>query len=716
MADNYKVGIEITADSKSAQSGLNLASLGLENLSEAAKQASKVLDGLEKNFDNIGSGLQNFGSKLSLYVTAPLAAFGALAVKEFLEAEKELSQLNIALANSGTYSAAAVKQFQALADELERTTNFSGGTITSASAMALNFSKTTEQAERLVRAAADLSSATGIDLNSAIQGLGQSLTGVSGSLARSLPQLRNLTEEQLKAGDAIDYVEQRFSGSALAATRNLTGELTRLKNGFQAFLEEVGSQFAPFLYGITQGLNQFLSYLRGVDPVVRNTVIAFGIFAAAIGPLLVGLGLIVKTLGVAIGALKVLAPVLTIVAKGFAVLTSPITIIIALGTAVAGLVNVILSLQRITGSWSKAFTLSFQLAYQGFLRVFVAPFLSAFDMIFSTLGQLPGLGALARSGEGLRSWRESIVGELSSTLKEMNDILATEGSSVGNEFTFGLKDKFSSLWDSMSEDFNERFSLPVVDGFENVNKVGVEIADQQEKKTKKLTEKQDQYAQTISSSFANAFGTIADGTKSVGQAFSDMASSIIQDLSRMILQQAIYNAIAGFLSPTLSSGTQAPASNFNPAFTAATGGFFNGRDITHRYASGGMVSGPGTGTSDSILARLSNGEFVSDANTTSFFGADFFLNLKRMARSGNRPSPIMNGIPAFANGGLVSGQGMGETRVVIQNSGSPKEARNVSVEQDAQGTVVNIILEDISRNGSISKSFQNNFGVRRSGV
>jgi len=74
------------------------------------------------------------------------------------------------------------------------------------------------------------------------------------------------------------------------------------------------------------------------------------------------------------------------------------------------------------------------------------------------------------------------------------------------------------------------------------------------------------------------------------------------------------------------------------------------------------------------------------------------------------------GMPAFANGGLVSSPQGGETRVVIQNSGSPKETRNVSVEQDAQGTIVSIILEDISRNGNISKTFQNSFGLKRSGV
>ena len=37
------------------------------------------------------------------------------------------------------------------------------------------------------------------------------------------------------------------------------------------------------------------------------------------------------------------------------------------------------------------------------------------------------------------------------------------------------------------------------------------------------------------------------------------------------------------------------------------------------YAEGGLVTGPGTNTSDSILARLSNGEFVVNAKSTQRF-------------------------------------------------------------------------------------------------
>lgn len=56
------------------------------------------------------------------------------------------------------------------------------------------------------------------------------------------------------------------------------------------------------------------------------------------------------------------------------------------------------------------------------------------------------------------------------------------------------------------------------------------------------------------------------------------------------------------------------------------------------HAEGGLVRGPGTSTSDSIMAWLSNREYVSDAYTTAFFGEKFFDQLKTIARSGSLDS------------------------------------------------------------------------------
>jgi hypothetical protein len=62
---------------------------------------------------------------------------------------------------------------------------------------------------------------------------------------------------------------------------------------------------------------------------------------------------------------------------------------------------------------------------------------------------------------------------------------------------------------------------------------------------------------------------------------------------------------------------------------------------TTALAGGGQVDGPGTTTSDSIMARLSRGEFVVKAAAVQAYGASLFHALNNMQ------------LPGFASGGLV---------------------------------------------------------------
>ncbi|WP_313117970.1 hypothetical protein [Ectopseudomonas guguanensis] len=62
---------------------------------------------------------------------------------------------------------------------------------------------------------------------------------------------------------------------------------------------------------------------------------------------------------------------------------------------------------------------------------------------------------------------------------------------------------------------------------------------------------------------------------------------------------------------------------------------------TPQFATGGAVRGPGTGTSDSILARLSNGEYVLRAAAVRHYGTGLLDQMNGLA------------IPQFADGGAV---------------------------------------------------------------
>ena len=95
------------------------------------------------------------------------------------------------------------------------------------------------------------------------------------------------------------------------------------------------------------------------------------------------------------------------------------------------------------------------------------------------------------------------------------------------------------------------------------------------------------------------------------------------------------------------------------ALAAVTGGIQIGIASSQKppsppkFASGGFVSGPGTGTSDSIDAKLSNGESVNNAKTTKMFGRE--ISAMNAAGGGVDWYKGQGGTSnRFADGGIVS--------------------------------------------------------------
>lgn len=100
-------------------------------------------------------------------------------------------------------------------------------------------------------------------------------------------------------------------------------------------------------------------------------------------------------------------------------------------------------------------------------------------------------------------------------------------------------------------------------------------------------------------------------------------------------------------------------------------------DGSEGFAGGGAVRGPGTSTSDSILARLSTGEFVMKAAAVQRYGIAWMQSINQMrvpkfnmgGLVGDLASALSGPMvmPAFAGGGHVSQSGTG--RPIVLNIG-----------------------------------------------
>ncbi|MFE4679213.1 hypothetical protein ACFRCZ_44035, partial [Streptomyces sp. NPDC056723] len=139
----------------------------------------------------------------------------------------------------------------------------------------------------------------------------------------------------------------------------------------------------------------------------------------------------------------------------------------------------------------------------------------------------------------------------------------------------------------------------------------------------------------------------------------------IADLQRKIADaQAKLNGFNG-RSATAYIDVQTRYTKPTPGPYAGKYVFANG-GLVGGYASGGMVgfpgggpvSGPGTSTSDSILARLSNNEYVIKAKSVAKYGVAFMnaLNEGRLSLA----TGIGGGGGAMAGAGLQVGRGLSE--------------------------------------------------------
>lgn len=134
----------------------------------------------------------------------------------------------------------------------------------------------------------------------------------------------------------------------------------------------------------------------------------------------------------------------------------------------------------------------------------------------------------------------------------------------------------------------------------------------------------------VTGSLGKMSDSLADFVATGKADFRGLAASILQDLSRMLIKMALFNAMKA-------------------AMGAWGGGGFRDGGMVQQFSNGGAVWGAGTSTSDSIPALLSNGEFVVNAAATRRHRALLeAVNQNRYASGGAVGKlPVMPAVPAF---------------------------------------------------------------------
>ena len=169
--------------------------------------------------------------------------------------------------------------------------------------------------------------------------------------------------------------------------------------------------------------------------------------------------------------------------------------------------------------------------------------------------------------------------------------------------------------------------------------------DEEQQKINTISKLQ-QTSNQLAKDFSSAITDWITGAKS----FGDAMKSVLQQLISQLIQAALYATIVA----ACTGGGGGFAARWTGAFGKA-------------FASGGSVAGPGTGTSDSIPAMLSNCEYVLNAQAVDRLGVPFLNGLNTGRLRG------------FASGGLVGSGGVAGYKAERGSTGGQVQSVNLSM-------------------------------------
>lgn len=296
-----KAHVEISADISKLNKELNNAEKATEN---ATKSLSKKLQATGKKMSSIGL-------KMTLGVTTAIGGIGAAVTKMAMDAEESENLFEVSMGNM----ADATREWsEDLREELGlneyETRKYASTFNVMLNSMGLGETAAYDMSKGLTELSYDMASFYNLKPEEAFQKLQAGISGEIEPLKRLGILINENTIQQVayangiaEAGDQLTE-QQKVQARYLAImeqTSKAQGDLARTIDSptnqlriLKAELEQVGIEFGQALIPALQDgieiLRKFTSWLSDLDEGQRKNIVKMAAFAAAIGPVLLGLG------------------------------------------------------------------------------------------------------------------------------------------------------------------------------------------------------------------------------------------------------------------------------------------------------------------------------------------------------------------------------------------------------------------------------------------
>ena len=308
----------------------------ISTMDQAQKKSQAWSDSVSKNMKEVGGNITNFGKGMTTFVTLPILAAGAGALKMASDLEETKNKVNVVF---GSMSADVMEWSNDSATSM----GLSQNAALSGAASFGNLFKTMGLGERpasdmstnLVQLASDLGSFNNMDPTEVLQNLQSGLVGQSEPMLKFGVDIRDATVRAKALELGLVGLDGELSQAALTQARYALimeqtatshGDFANTSQGAANLLRTLqaqvtntagalGLQLLPYLIQAMQWFSGLITKFQALTPEQQKWIVVILAVVAAIGPLLIVVGSLVTAIGTIIGVLgAITAPILIVIA------------------------------------------------------------------------------------------------------------------------------------------------------------------------------------------------------------------------------------------------------------------------------------------------------------------------------------------------------------------------------------------------------------------
>lgn len=251
MAKDGEIEIDVGINQNEFSKGLN----GIARKIKAFGNSPTL-----KALSNIGNSI--IGVAAGYKIVTDSIAKATAAVKEMSEAYKTQKTAETALTqaakNNPYLLSENVKHLKDYASELQSISTYGDEELLPFMAQLASAGRTEQEIMDIMSASINVAASGSMSLESAVRNLNKTFSGLSGELGEANPQIKALSAEQLKNGEAVKVLAKQYDGMAQEVAK-ATGSNQQLKNAVGDLKEELGAPFEKAMSPIRAFFTELIS-------------------------------------------------------------------------------------------------------------------------------------------------------------------------------------------------------------------------------------------------------------------------------------------------------------------------------------------------------------------------------------------------------------------------------------------------------------------------